>query len=254
MISFKDMMKYSPPDISVFQKFGSGGYLSRAKFAVEIAEHDLVHARGRLLRDPNWGSEPKLVPDSDLVSMYAYWTIADDMLKRLDRMDPKEREKQLALDAKYGTFEDIAAKHADLDGRITEWERVDGKKVLYPALDRQLKRRLDTWEQGLNDIERHGFLEGDDPFESLADFCRERTIIEYAAMGIEILHMRYHEEGRMEPLPYLHTFLLRRLELDKKFRKVLNGQYWFLPWYEKTFWWHHPPEGKKRTRRKRRDA
>jgi hypothetical protein len=244
MKSFKDMMKYKPPHFSVFQKFGSG-YLFEASWAIMRAESDLVHSRWKLLEDPNWGEAPEVVPEEDLVEMYAYWTMADDMLKRLDRMEPEECEKHCALDMggrnAGGTFslEEASLKHADIDGRITAWEASEGKEKVYPALDRQLKRRLDTWEHGISRIEAHDFLDDDEPFQGIGDFCYERTIIEYAAMGIENLQFRYPD--RMRPLPYLHTFLVRRLKLDERFRKVLRGRYQYAPWTERDFWWCYPP-------------
>lgn len=246
MRSFKDMMKFKPPDISVFKKFGRG-YLNRAHRAVQNAESDLVHARFNLLEDPLWGEKAIGVPEDDLVEMYAYWTMADDMLKRLDRMEPEEREQQLALDTnpRLGcVFEEISDKHADIDGRITAWEGLDGKDKVYPALDRQMKRRLDTWEKGVLSAQKYGFDEDDvDPFESVGDLCDERTIIEYAALGIENLQFRY--PGRMEPLPYLDTFLRRRIKLDNEFRKALRGQYQYDPRMEfPEFWWCYPSSQK----------
>jgi hypothetical protein len=248
MKSFKDMMKYTPPHFSVFQKFGSG-YLSQASWAIRRAESNLVHARWKLIEDPNWGEESRNIPEEDLVEMYAYWTMADDMLKRLDRMEPEERERHLTLDMKYSPlvfgFEEAGIKHADIDGRITAWEEEEGKEKVYPALDRQLKRRLDTWEHGIAGVERLGFFVDDgEPFDNVEDFCYERTIIEYAAMGIENLQFRYPD--RMQPLPYLHTFLVRRLKLDERFRKILRGRYLYSPWTELDFWWCHPPQVQKR--------
>lgn len=235
-------MKYTPPNISLFKKYGRG-YLALANDAVDFSESALVHSHKRLLENPERSTEPRSEPEEDFVEAYAYWTMADDLLKRLERMKPEEREEQLALDTKPErgiTFDEVSRKHADLTGLMVAWEERN-KETVYPVIDRQLQRRLDTWEQLLERAEKDQFepiTYGED-FESLHDFCGERDIIEYAAMGIKIMQIR--ESGRLQPLPYLDTFIQRRLKLDERFRKALNGRYIFAPWADpKQFWWHYP--------------
>lgn len=239
MPSFKDLLKYTPPDFSLFVKRGRA-LLDEANDAVTSANSAFWESRQRLRSDPNWGSGIKYTMEFDLVDLYGYWTMADDFLKRLERMPEAERKKHIAFDKRkhHLDYEDVQEKFVDLTARLEVWEESKGKSLIYPALDRQLKRSLDNWKRYLDwagdDFEGDGERVG-----NLGEYCHERSIIEFAAMGIHALQMR---NGRLEPLPYFDTFLQRRQVLDQRFKKLLNGRYDFQPWADPVFWWHHPPK------------
>lgn len=200
--------------------------------------------RVKLNEDPLYGEKPISVPEADLITMYAEWTIADDLLKRLDYMDSKEREKHLKLDGSRPdqiTFESVTEEHAELYGWITAWEAAGGGE-LFPALDRQLKRRIETWENLLQVAKRTNFDDPDMIFGDFEEYCTERTILEYAANAI--VAARFDESRPMEPLPYFDEFAVRRSASDALFRKLLGGRYEYAPWAipANVFWWHHSPE------------
>lgn len=250
MVSFKALMKHTPPPFRVFQEYGRG-YLKVADSAIDGASTAYAEARWDLVENPQEGAEPVGFPEEDTVAMYAEWTIADDLLKRLDHMDPAEREKHLKLDesVKYHrTFESVTERHAKITAEILAWEEEAGKTELWPALNRQLKRRLDTWER-LLEVAKVSNFEEPDKFSDVGDYCHERTILEYAAMGIGAGKIR--NPKRFEPLPYFDEYTRRRSASDDLFRTLLKGRYSYAPWAvpAEEFWWHHPP--KQQTKKKK---
>jgi hypothetical protein len=256
MGKLQELLKYTPPDFSLFEKYG-GGFLSEARDATNDAFSTLVDIRAM---DEDkfvaWGKKERIgTSGEDLVDLYGQWTMADDMLKRLEYMDPAERAKHLTLGPlkQLLDYEKTLQKFTDMTVEIRAWEKEDGVRLIYPALDHQLKRRLDAWEHYLSDAEYvdelgKDFTGDEERVYGIDSFCRERSLIEYAAMGIQ--NLRFREPGRFEPLPYLKTFINRRLELDKVFRKALKGRYCFSPWADPAFWWHWPPNTQKKQKTK----
>ena len=257
MSEFKALMRYTPPPFHLFEKYHLGeGFLSLADHAVSYAYSEFIEADA-IDEDEfmAWGNDPLGTDEYDLVDLYGQWTKADDLLKRLEYMEPAERAKHLTLGPLKDRldYEKISQKFADLTAELKAWEQEVGERLVYPALDRQLKRRLDKWEYYLDmavkDFEAGRDLEGDEErMDGIDDYCDERTLIEYAAMGIQ--NLQFREPGRLKPLPYLKTFIARRLELDERFRKALNGRFCPAPWADPAFWWHWPPKSQKKQRTK----
>lgn len=251
MKTIKELMTYHPPEFRLFQQEGMG-YLYYADLAVIQAESAFYESRARLRKNPDWGSESAEIPQQDLVEAYGYWTKTDDLLKRLSRMPESETKKHLDLDTDQElgrTFEKVMQRHAELTAEMILLEE-DSKDVLLPAIDRQLKRRLETFRNGLVLAEKTNFKDDGEPFQGIGDFCSERDVIEYAGMGI--LNLQRSTPPRLVPLPYLYTYLDERLRIDKIFRQILKGRYAFALWAElPQFWWHHSPADVERAEKKK---
>lgn len=251
MSKFKELMKYSPPPFQLFEKYGHG-LLSEAMNAVNYAYSEFIEAQAMdEEKFTTWGSKPLSTDEYDLIDLYGQWTKADDLLKRLEYMEPAERTKHLTLGPLKSRldYEKISQKFANLTAELKAWEEEDGKRLIYPVLDHHLKRRMDYWEKYL-DYAGDDFEGDGERMVGIGDYCDERTRIEYAAMGIENLRFRFRESNRLKPLPYLQTFIKRRLELDERFRKALNGRYCPAPWADPAFWWHWPPKIEKKRQTK----
>jgi hypothetical protein len=240
MNTSRAMNTFRPPDIKVFQKIGRG-YLHEAYFAETNGRSTFFESVVKLGEDESWGIKPRGLLEEDLVDVYGYVTMADHMLKKLESMDRAEREKQLALDtdAESGiTYEEVSKQQAELAAMIRVWEE-QKPALVYAALDRQLKRRLDSWEEALDRAKRINFV-AEGPFESMDEYMTYRDLLEYAAMGIT--ELQAEDSKRLRPLPYLSTFISRTRALDERFEEVLNGRYEPAPWTDaQRFWWHYPP-------------
>jgi len=262
MSRLKKLLKYTPPDFRNFSHPDHGmprGFLDAAWSAIyggvsEGYERSQIEWQKGPESFAKWPLEPCYNED-DLVTMYGGLGKADDMLTRLEAMDPKEREKHVKLDSNCD-YDQLIVKYADFAGEIAAWE-LKGGDLYQTVLNGLLKRRIDEWEQEhLPNAAKWNFEINGEPMESVSDYCRERSLMEYAAIAIRILRMMGYEtvaDLRLENLPYFDTYVERLKTSDVTFRKLLNGRRDIEAWAadEPDFWWHRPASADPKERKKR---
>lgn len=246
MEKLKQRLKYTPPDFRFFQRYGFG-ILHQAQRALDAGLSAIDKAEELdVAKYQTWKINRGFSPD--LVDVYAFWAMADDMLARLNSMkDPKERDKHIALDVKHSpklSLEKAMEEFAELTGKIAVLEVERGKEYLYPALNRQLEERIAAWKEILAFAENNPEDDfcSDEPMEDWRDCCRERLNLEYARDGIHMLRFAELEtapEGfkRLEPLPYYDTFVDSVPANDDQFRKLLHGRKLLAPWADPIHSW-----------------
>lgn len=241
-------LQYEAADFSFFERFGRG-LVYEAERATDRVITAYFEAWERFEDDPEWftlwGSEIKGISEYDLVDMYASWTMGDDLLTRLACMTAEDRRKHENLDRpRCGSLKALEKRFAEISGEIVVWEIEAGKEYIYPSLDGLLRRRLNLWEEALNDAIRLEWnFDVDDYLTSVNEFCFERTLLEYVRIGVNVIR-KYERPAtakdfkRLEPLPYYATFCARLDELDERFKMALAGERYVVPWADRTFWWH----------------
>ena len=178
----------------------------------------------------------------DAVGIIAHWAEAKDMEHVIDIMPPEQKALELAIkirSSKFGTKERIEKSFDNFVSDQIEaeaWTEVTDESEVYgpvfrEVLNRQLKKALDEWqslvESGCSDPEDA------EEYSEAYEFCDRRDVLEYAALGIEILRISNH----LQDLPYYDEYVRRLKELDVPFRKLLDGQTVPKPYADKTFWW-----------------
>lgn len=251
-------LKYTPPDFELFEQYGYG-LLEIARRAVTNLSLAKGEMHGVNLKNyskwQSFGGQSK-----DLVSVYGFWAQADDMIARLNSMDPNERKKHIEFDTRNlphkDSFERTEDRFVQITAEIAVWE-IAHHDIVYTTLNRQLHERLDAWEQYISFAEKDP-TRFDPPFlgemDSNDEYCDERTLLEYARDGITCLRMMGFSEpagfDRLEPLPYFETYEKRLEELDIRFRKIIHGHHDFVPWADPTYWWHQLEPGQKPPQRR----
>jgi hypothetical protein len=260
----KQAMKYNPPDFRLFEEYGSG-LLREASSSLSDFIIAYVSSKEEKLEDyPTWKSLGALT--NDLVSMYGHWSNTHDMIRRLEFMDPKERQRHIELDTRkfpsQKPLEQVEDEFAEYSGKLAARE-IGDHEIIYATLNRQLRERLDAWGKHLSFAEKDPTL-FNPPYlgemDSSFDYCEERTILEYARDGITALRMMGFSDpagfDRLEPLPYFETYEKRLQELDVRFRKIIHGRHdvvrkiihgrhEVVPWADPTYWWHQPEPGQR---------
>jgi hypothetical protein len=248
MARLRDLLKYNPPDFQIFQKWGSG-YLWQAFNGITQANHGLLRTLQEK-RGPGglkaWPGQRRGESEHDLLDVYAGWTKADDMLRRLEGMPAEEREKHLVLDTRdVLDYDEVVKDFAELTGEIAAME-IEGGDQYQEVLNGLLQRRIDEWENDYLPYAENVGFEYTDPMTDPGDFCEERTTMEYALTGIHMLkYSGYASEPelqRLRKLPFYDTFVERVHASDDRFRKALKGERCVLPWADESFWWHQPLE------------
>jgi len=261
MSGLKNLLKYTPPDFRNFSHPDHGfprGFLNAAWSAIygEVSD-GYERSQAEWQKGPEsfvaWPSRERGCSENDLVSMYGGLGKADDMLTRLEAMDPKEREKHIKLDSNCD-YDKLILKYAEFAGVIAAWE-LKGGDLYQTVLNGLLKRRIDEWEQEyLPNAAKWNFKINGEPMESVGDYCEERSLMEYAAVAIRIFRTMGYEttsDPRLMDLPYFDTYVERLKTSDETFRKILNGRRDIEAWADPTFWWHRPASADPKERKKR---
>jgi len=263
MSFLKKLLKYTPPDFRKFSHPDHGmprGLLSEAWSGLGKAKEGYLQSEQEWLKGSeyytNWPSEERGCSEYDLVTMYAGLAKAEDMLSRLEAMEPAERKKHLELDSRYD-YDKAIEYFAVLSGAIEAWELESGELYI-TVLGGLLKRRIDEWENKFlpKAAEEDFVFEYGDELETVNDYCRERTIMEYAVVAINILSISGYEteedKERLEDVPYFNTYVKRLKTSDETFRKLLNGRRDIEAWADDPdFWWHRPASADPKERKKR---
>jgi len=250
MSGLKKLLKYTPPDFRNFSHPDHGmprGLLSEAWISLAYAIDGYHESQREWLKGAEsfaqWPSEERGCSEDDLVTMYAGLAKAEDMLSRLEAMEPAERKKHLELDSRYD-YDKAIEYFAVLSGAIEAWELESGEPYI-TVLGGLLKRRIDEWENKFlpKAAEEDFVFEYGDELETVNDYCRERTIMEYAVVAINILRISGYEteedKERLEDVPYFDTYVERLKTSDVTFRKLLNGRRDIEAWADDPdFWWH----------------
>ncbi len=257
----RDNLKYTPPPIEVFKRYGQG-LVREADFAYHDLLSSLIEAQLRFVDREKfraWALEPKYPHDPDLIDVYGSWAMLDDLLRQLHCMDPGERRKHEELDAGHGSpLEKTENGFADLSGRLAAWEIEAGKEFIYPAFNELFKRRLNAWEDNLDKVIRSDFEPTWEFWGTENDYRTERSLLEYTRMGVHILRhcelvTTVNNFTRMEPLPDFKACCTYLDELDKKFREALkkSKRDQIAPWADPSFWWYTPVTPTKKARTKK---
>jgi hypothetical protein len=206
------------------------GTLASAKNADAIAHNWLIDVTDAT-RTPEKREESRNAP-ADIIWLIGEWAHAKDMEYQIDTMSPERKAKELQTKLfEDKTYDDLVKEEIEVKVGITVTDEDEDYGPLFrEALNGQLQKRLDYWEETLKDAE-----DGLEEFERTDPFfmCDERDILEYAAAGIEILRLENH----LLDLPYYKEYCKRLKELDAIFKNVLNGQTVYRPCADKLFWW-----------------
>lgn len=163
--------------------------------------------------------------------LYSNWANAHYLVRRL-RTDMAKGELP---ENEHSRYQRSLMRFGELEGSVSGAEKWGGE-FYRNSLDRQLIKDINSWKSALDSAIEHGVTgESYEAYGTYEDYCDTRDTLEYVERGLTLARM----EGRLLDLPSFETFSKTLRELDKQFRKILDGQYFPEPWADKSLWWRN---------------